>query len=79
MEIYISKPERCQPCCLKMKKEGSGSAINLQALSVLPFKVIFDTSSGPAFFFKIVSALTNRGTIDENNETTRRGDECEEL
>jgi len=45
----------------------------------IPFKALFDTPTGSNFFIKIVSALTNRRTIDKNNKTTWRGDEREEL
>jgi hypothetical protein len=75
-EIYISKPERCQPCFLKRKKAQAQRGF-FEIL--IPFKVFFDTTSGTASFIKIVSALTNRRAIDKNNKTALRGDEREQL
>jgi hypothetical protein len=45
----------------------------------ISFKALLVTTTGSTLIDKIVSALTNGRTIDENYKTTWRGDEREEL
>ncbi len=45
----------------------------------IPFKTLLGSTKGSTFFVKIVSALTNRRTIDKNYKIIWKGDEREEL
>ena len=45
----------------------------------IPSKRLLGSTKGSTFFVKIVSALTNRRTIDKNYKVSWKGDEREEL